>query len=439
MKRGESISSDNAKSTNYSLSYQQKEALFKEFKNRNPTKDDIKLFVEKWKDWPDTRLRTSDAQDNYVQKLFEKANQFVWNSKFSCKNKVDAHWYFSSKKDSSQVSQVQLKKFLDILSTEEGSAERTRKYNASDGDAFPYLAKTEFRICCERIRITEHDCDGNTWTFIKGEYLHAAKLGEKAKQMFPDGLCQVRLICTTTSLLISAPLILCCIISLFIKGEIDFFLSVCLGNEWQVGHEGISDRNHKYFLLCFIIAKSENHQAAGKLIDRGLELVKMDRILVDGGKALDKAIDIKDSANVNELKNSLPAEEKSIVEELTKSIKCNKLDSSSNSDDCIQAWKPGLGQPQDTLFEEVVEAFIGQPDNEAGDLAGQADLESRVKSLLKKRRLMKERCHSHITRGACSRGGGWRGGKGSLCRALLNNGCSKQKMNEVCRRFYCFV
>ena len=61
LKRGESISSDNAKSTDYSLSYQQKEALFKEFKNRNPTKDDIKLFVEKWKDWPDTRLRTSDA------------------------------------------------------------------------------------------------------------------------------------------------------------------------------------------------------------------------------------------------------------------------------------------------------------------------------------------------------------------------------------------
>ena len=149
MKQGESVSSDNAKSTNYSLSYQQKEALFKEFKNRNPTKDDIKLFVEKWKDWPDTKLRTSNDQDNYVQKLIEKADQFVWNSKKACKNKDDAHWYFSSKKDSTRVSQAQLKKFLDILSTEEGSAERTQKYNASDVDAFPYLAKTEFRICCE--------------------------------------------------------------------------------------------------------------------------------------------------------------------------------------------------------------------------------------------------------------------------------------------------
>ena len=100
---------------------------------------------------------------------------------------------------------------------------------------------------------------------------------------------------------------------------------------------GISDRNHKYFLLCFIIAKSENHKAAGKLIDRGCELVEMDRILVDGGEALDKAIGIKDSANVNELKNSLPTEEKSIVEELTKSIKCNKVDKSSNSDNFIKS------------------------------------------------------------------------------------------------------
>ena len=192
-----SISLGSVRTTKYSLSYQQKEALFKEFKNRNPTKDDIKLFVEKWKYWSDTKLRTSDEQDNDVAKLIMKSFEFVHNSKNVSKTKADAHWYFSLKKDSSQVSQAQLKQFLDILSTEKGSDERTRKYNASDVDAFPYLAKTEFCICCERIRITEHDCDGNTWTFIKGEYLHAAKLGEKAEQMFPDGMCQVRVICIT--------------------------------------------------------------------------------------------------------------------------------------------------------------------------------------------------------------------------------------------------
>ena len=198
LQRGESISLDDVKTTNYSLSYQQKEALFQEFKNRNPTKDDVKLFVEQWRYWPDTKLRTSNDQDNHLQKLLEKSFEFVKNSKKACKTKADAHWYFSSKRDSSEVSQTQLKRLLDILSTEEGSAERTQKFHASDVDSFPYLAKPEFCICCDRIRITEHDCDGNTWTFIKGEYLHAAKLGQKAKDMFPDGMCQVRIIFTNS-------------------------------------------------------------------------------------------------------------------------------------------------------------------------------------------------------------------------------------------------
>ena len=42
---GEDITSANVKATVYSLSYQQKQALFKKFKNTNPTKEDIKLFV----------------------------------------------------------------------------------------------------------------------------------------------------------------------------------------------------------------------------------------------------------------------------------------------------------------------------------------------------------------------------------------------------------
>ena len=103
-----------------------------------------------------------------------------------------------------------------------------------------------------------------------------------------------------------------------------------------------------------------------------------------------------------------------------------------NSDDYVRSWQPGFGQPQDTLFEEVMEGFIGQANNAAGDLVGRANLENRVKSLLDFRRLLKERCHTHITRGAGSRGGGFRGGKGSLCRALLNSGCSQKMMKKVC-------
>ena len=164
LQKGEDITSADVKATLYSLSYQQKQALFKKFKNTNPTKEDIKVFVEKWKDLPDSMLRTSKDQDNYANKLITKAVEFVKNAKKSCKKKSDAHWYFSAKKDSSKASQAQLKHFLDILSTDEGSSERTRKYKVSDDDYFPYLGTTEFRICLERIKITEHDCDGETWT-----------------------------------------------------------------------------------------------------------------------------------------------------------------------------------------------------------------------------------------------------------------------------------
>lgn len=94
----------------------------------------------------------------------------------------------------------------------------------------------------------------------------------------------------------------------------DFFLGVCPGNQWQVGHFGISDRNHKYYVLCFIIAKSENHEAAGKLVDRACELASIDKVLVDGGKALSKAIGMKDQSNIAQLKKSLPKEAHPIID-----------------------------------------------------------------------------------------------------------------------------
>ena len=72
-------------------------------------------------------------------------------------------------------------------------------------------------------------------------------------------------------------------------------MSVCKGNEWQVGHIGVSDRKHQYWILCVIIAKSENHSAALLLLKRAIELLRefggdASKVLVDGGKALAKAI-----------------------------------------------------------------------------------------------------------------------------------------------------
>ena len=78
-----------------------------------------------------------------------------------------------------------------------------------------------------------------------------------------------------------------------------------------------------------------------------------------------------------------------------------------------------------------MEAFIGQTNDDEGDVQGRKNLEERLRKLLKSHQLLLMRCLAHIVRNAGTRGAGWRGGKGSLCRALLNGGCSKKKMQQV--------
>jgi len=180
------------KSTPYSLSRQQEEALIQEFKGRNPTTEQVSKFVEGWKYKPQNELRTSAAQDNEVNKLVSKCIGFIQNSKRSYKKATGSdHRYFSEDKTNTDLTSEQLLKVVEILSTPAGSPERKRKYNASDSDSFPYLASSNFKICCERILITDHDCDGKMWTYFLVEYLHSSELGEKAKEMHPDGKVQV--------------------------------------------------------------------------------------------------------------------------------------------------------------------------------------------------------------------------------------------------------
>ena len=85
----------------------------------------------------------------------------------------------------------------------------------------------------------------------------------------------------------------------------------------------------------------------------------------------------------------------------------------------------------DAICDEIIEAFIGQDNTDNGDVQGRKNLEQRLTKLLHSHKLDLMRCLAHIVRNAGTRGGGWRGGKGSLCRALLNGGCSKKKMQQV--------
>ena len=210
-------------------------------------------------------------------------------------------------------------------------------------------------------------------------------------------------------------------------------MSVCFGNEWQVGHIGFSDRNHKYWILCLIIAKSENHTAAGELLNRATTLLRSVNadakyVLVDGGKALDKAIGI---ANESRQKNVLTSVAECTSDEFDTFLHSeahtavNPPKVEGSADDYV------ISYTLDNMMEEIVEAFAGQGDSDAGDQLGRSNLEERIRGLLHSFRLGKERCHAHITRNAGSRGGGWRGGKGSLCRALLSSGCSKKNMQKV--------
>ena len=134
----------------------------------------------------------------------------------------------------------------------------------------------------------------------------------------------------------------------------DFFVGVCPDDEWQVGHIGFPDMNHRYWILAVVISRSENNEAAGIILKSALSLLKEaggrgNRILVDGGKALAKAI-----MSENE-------------------------------------WR--------RLVEDV-------------------ELELR-------------RCLAHCLRRPFSRGGGYRGGKGSVHKALLDSKVPREIISKI--------
>lgn len=256
-------------------------------------------------------------------------------------------------------------------------------------------------------------------------------------------------------------------------------MSVCDGNEWQVGHIGLSDKYHKYWILCLIIAKSENHTAAGLLLKRATQLLRDAGgdgrcVLVDGGKALDKAVRKENEKRVDQVKHTcvgsgpvitISAQEPEREEvanldgELVQSelqeeegspetvnvdgeLVQSELQEEEGSPDTVNiggelvqavdsAQEYVFSEAEDAIFEKTVEAFAGQQASDTGDMLGRMDLEERLKILLESVKLGLERCLAHMTRNAGSRGGGWIGGKGSLCRDLLNCGCSKKDMQKV--------
>ena len=84
--------------------------------------------------------------------------------------------------------------------------------------------------------------------------------------------------------------------------ESDFFYVEDNNKEWQVGHIGCSDLKRKYWPLVFVVSRSENTKYARQLLKSAMLLVEhangfVSRNLIDGGGALQKAIDEENESN----------------------------------------------------------------------------------------------------------------------------------------------
>ena len=286
------------------------------------------------------------------------------------------------------------------LNSTEGSQDRNRKFTLNDKGG-RFMLSREGKLVNRLIRVHEHDHDGTLWSYITFEFLHAPELARLAVKMWDDKKVML---------------------------EMDFFMSVCDGNEWQVGHIGFSDRNHKYWMLCVIIAKSENSCSAKILLNRAIGLLREAGgdgrcVLVDGAKALDKAIGMENEERLGNVLDDLRTGGDMLVAGLQE-------DSEPTTSSGI-AMRDKEIEEIDVICDEIVDAFFGQDNTDVGDLLGRSNLENRLTHLLKNFQLDLMRCLAHLIRNAGKRGGGWRGGKGSLCRALLSSGCPKKVMQKV--------
>ena len=380
------------------LTTQQKEYIISWAQRKAPNINETRRIVRAMIQSDD--IRTTPEQEDDVEAFVIKVKDYVNNSKRS--NSDHKSLTFQQQTVDDKTTSVELQQLLDHLMT--NNDERKCEYNL-DGIG-RYLLTDDGDLVQKLIRIHEHDHDGKTWSHITFEYMHANDLATKAVQMWDDGKLMF---------------------------EMDFFMSVCKGNQWQVGHIGLSDRDHKYWILCVIIAKSENHESAGLLLKRATELMNKAGgdgrgVLVDGGKALDKAVGRENEERVeNALEDIRNGSELLLMLDESNITGDENTITSANG----QNANPVCDSEVDAICDEIIEAFIGQDNTDNGDVQGRKNLEQRLTKLLHSHKLDLMRCLAHIVRNAGTRGGGWRGGKGSLCRALLNGGCSKKKMQQV--------
>jgi len=265
-----------------------------------------------------SQVELTEEQENDIDGFAGRIRNFV---KYR-KSRGDR--FFVSQWGQQKMSGNDCKAVLDALKTP--SSERG---SLPPLENIPFIQSSAFKSVWEKIEVVKHDYegDGNTFDHILLQYNDAKLRAQKAATMFPDNGAQL---------------------------EMDFFKGASADDEWQVGHIGFSDLNHRYWILGMVIARSENADAAGLILRHALQLLEeaggqVIRVLVDGGKALSAAI-----RNENE-----------------------------------------------------------------------------VRELVEKVRLEVRRCLAHCLRRPFSRGGGYRGGKGSVHKALIDNEVSRPNVGKI--------
>ena len=332
----------------------------------------------------DKSIILTQAQEQNSEEFLARITSFIKHKK---KSNCSGQKFFREVGSKDDTTGEELYHILNHLMTAEDSDERRSQFNMNDYTR--YFMTADGRLVNDMIRVHSHDHDGHTWTYIAFEFLHSPDLAKLATKMYPTGLVQLEMV----------------------------FLGICKGDQFQCGHCGNSDRNLKYWPMCFIIAKSENHTAAGSLLKRTLGLYQEaggdgKSVMVDGGKALDKA---------TRLENEARAASSSV----------EHVNEASSSVEQVNAGMKRVVQSHIMAASNVMAAFDGQEASDEGDDRGRENVERKVTSLLESHQLKLERCFSHITRNAGSRGGGWRGGKGSLERALITCKCPKGIRKKV--------